>query len=232
MKKIATIKSTNKENRPYEKLISKGPEALTDSELLAIIIRTGTYDKTSVELADEILNLSKGQGVIGLINLSVKELMKVKGIGMAKAVQIRSIAELSRRIAKSHFSFTKTKEFISPDIIAGYYMEDMRHLTTEHLMMVMLNTKYRFIGDYELSKGTVNSSLASPREAYIEALKYEAVYIVLLHNHPSGDPTPSREDLITTKRMKDAGNIIGISLIDHIIIGDNKYISLKQQNLF
>ncbi|MBQ3545929.1 MAG: DNA repair protein RadC [Lachnospiraceae bacterium] len=229
---IGTIKSTNKENRPYEKLISKGPEALTDSELLAIIIRTGTYDKTSVELAEEVLNQSNGQGVIGLINLSVKELMNIKGIGIAKAVQIKSISELSRRIAKSHFSISNKKEFVSPEIIAGYYMEDMRHLSTEHLMVIMLNTKYRFIGDYQLSKGTVNSSLASPREIFIKALKSEAVYIVLIHNHPSGDPTPSREDLIITKRIKDAGNIIGISLIDHIIIGDNNYISLKQQNLF
>lgn len=158
--------------------------------------------------------------------------MSIKGIGIAKAVQIKSIAELSRRIAKSHFRISNKKEFVSPEIIAGYYMEDMRHLATEHLKVIMLNTKYRFIGDYELTKGTVNSSLASPREVYIEALKSEAVYIVLIHNHPSGDPTPSRDDLIITKRMKDAGNIIGISLIDHIIIGDNNYISLKQQNLF
>lgn len=179
-----------------------------------------------------MLNQSNGQGVIGLINLSVKELMNIKGIGIAKAVQIKSISELSRRIAKSHFSISNKKEFVSPEIIAGYYMEDMRHLSTEHLMVIMLNTKYRFIGDYQLSKGTVNSSLASPREIFIKALKSEAVYIVLIHNHPSGDPTPSREDLIITKRIKDAGNIIGISLIDHIIIGDNNYISLKQQNLF
>ena len=96
----------------------------------------------------------------------------------------------------------------------------------------MLNTKHRFLGDFELSKGTVNASMASPREAFIEALRTGAVYIILLHNHPSGDPTPSREDIVTTKRMKEAGNIIGINLIDHIIIGDNKYISLKQIGLF
>ncbi len=111
-------------------------------------------------------------------------------------------------------------------------MEDMRHLKTEHIYVFMLNTKHRFIGDFELSKGTVNSSLASPREVFIEALKNEAVYIVLVHNHPSGDPNPSRDDIVVTKRMKDAGNIIGITVIDHIIIGDNKYVSLKQQNLF
>lgn len=227
---ITAIKNIKKENRPYEKLISKGAGALTDSELLAIIIRTGTYDKTSIELAEDIIENAAGGSILGLTNLSVRELMKIKGIGTAKAVQIKSITELSRRIAKSRISLKE--EFVSPEIIADFYMEDMRHLTTEHLIMVMLNTKHRYISDFVLSKGTVNSSLASPREAFIEALREGAVYIVLLHNHPSGDPTPSREDLLTTKRMKEAGNIIGITLIDHIIIGDNKYISLKQQNLF
>lgn len=227
---IASIKELKKENRPYEKFIEKGAKALTDAELLAIIIRTGTFEKTSVELAESILDLSGKEGILGIISLSVPELKKLKGIGQVKAVQIKCIAELSRRIAKSNVSFCQ--EFASPELIAAYYMEDMRHYKTEHLMIVMLNTKHHFIGDYELSKGTVNASLASPREAYIEALKSEAVYLVLIHNHPSGDPTPSKEDLLTTRRMKEAGSIIGITLIDHIIIGDNKYISLRQQNMF
>ena len=109
-----------------------------------------------------------------------------------------------------------------------YYMEELRHLSTEHLLMVMLNTKYCYIGDVVLSKGTVNSSLASTRETFVEALKHDAVYIILIHNHPSGDPTPSKDDIATTLKMKRAGDMIGISLIDHIIIGDNKYISLKK----
>ena len=225
---IASMKETIEENRPYEKFMSKGPKALTDSELLAIIIRTGTYEKTSVSLCEAILSLSKN-GIAGLTDLSINELTKLKGIGRVKAIQIKCIAELSRRIAKSSISL-KT-EFTSPGFIAKYYMEDMRHLKTEHLIVAMLNTKHLLIGDFELSKGTVNSSVASPREAYIEALRSDAVYIVLIHNHPSGDPTPSREDLVATSRMKEAGLIIGITLIDHIIIGDNKYISLKQQGL-
>lgn len=229
MIKIATIKELCSENRPYEKFISKGPKALTDSELLAIIIRTGTRDKNSVALAELVMGLAGDSQMAGIVNLSVKDLMKIKGIGQVKAVQIKCVAELSRRIAKAHISLNT--EFTSPEAIAGYYMEDMRHLRTEHLMVAMLNTKHCFIGDFELSKGTVNSSVVSPREAYIEALKAEAVYIILIHNHPSGDPTPSREDITSTMRMKEAGNIIGITLIDHIIIGDNKYISLKQHGL-
>ncbi len=227
---IASIKEIKKENRPYEKFLSKGPEALTDAELLAIIIRTGTYSKTSVELADSVLDLSKNGNILGITHLGLKELQSIKGIGYVKSLQIKCVAEISRRISKSSVSFNK--EFLSPEIIANYYMEDLRHLETEHLIVVMLNTKHRFLGDFELSKGTVNASMASPREAYIEALKAGAVYIVLIHNHPSGDPLPSREDIVTTKRMKEAGNIIGITLIDHIIIGDNKYISLKQRSLF
>lgn len=229
MRKIASIKELKSQNRPYEKCITNGPESLTDSELLAIIIRTGTKEKSSVELAEIILDTGGDNGILGIYHLTLQELIKIKGIGLVKAVQIKCIAELSRRISKCKVK--STEEFVSPDTIAHYYMEDLRHLEVEKLIIVMLNTKHHFIGDYELSKGTVNASLASPREAFIEALRMGAVYLVLIHNHPSGDPTPSREDIMTTKRMKEAGNIIGISLIDHIIIGDNKYISFKQTGI-
>lgn len=227
---IASIKDIKKENRPYEKFLIKGPKALTDSELLAIIIRTGTIDHTSVDLAEAVLNMSSTDNILGITHLSINELKSIKGIGDVKAIQIKCIAELSRRIAKTNVSLSQ--EFVSPEMIANYYMEDLRHLETERLMVVMLNTKHMFLGDFELSKGTVNASMASPRETFINALKAGAVYIILIHNHPSGDPSPSKEDILTTKRIKEAGNIIGISLIDHIIIGDNKYISLKQRGLF
>lgn len=227
---IASIKDIKKENRPYEKFLIKGPKALTDSELLAIIIRTGTVDHTSVDLAEAVLNMSSTDNILGITHLSINELKSIKGIGDVKAIQIKCIAELSRRISKTNVSLSQ--EFVSPEMIANYYMEDLRHLETERLMVVMLNTKHMFLGDFELSKGTVNASMASPRETFINALKAGAVYIILIHNHPSGDPSPSKEDILTTKRIKEAGNIIGISLIDHIIIGDNKYISLKQRGLF
>lgn len=210
--------------------MNMGPMALTDSELFAIIIRTGTVNKSSVELAGDILNNSKDNGFLGIFDMSLDDLMKIKGIGKVKAIQIKCILELSRRISKSSVSLKM--DFSSPDIIAKYYMEDMKYHKREHLIMVMLNTKYGFIGDYEVSKGTVNSSVVSPREIFIKALKSEAVYIILIHNHPSGDPTPSREDVITTKRVKEAGKIVGINLIDHIIIGDNRFVSLKQKQMF
>ncbi len=207
-----------------------GADSLTDSELLGIIIRTGTVENNSVQLAEKILSLKSVKNIGDIANISISDLKKIKGIGDVKAIQIKCIAELSRRIAKSSISLKE--DFSSPELIANYYMEDLRHLKTEHFIMAMLNNKCCFIGDVILSKGTVNSSIASTRETFIEALKNEAVNIVLIHNHPSGDPTPSKDDVNTTIKMKRAGDIIGIAVIDHIIIGDNKYISLKQQGFF
>ena len=118
---------------------------------------------------------------------------------------------------------------MNPEVIANYYMEDLRHLQQEKVILLMLDTKSRMIKDMEMTSGTVNASLLSPREIFLHALKYEAVNIILLHNHPSGDPTPSREDIHSTKRIREAGNLVGIKLMDHIIIGDNKYISLGEE---
>lgn len=228
---MATIKEKLKDERPYEKCMRFGTESLTDAELLAIIIRSGTNNQNSVELAGNVLNMNGvSDGILGINHMSIHELMKIKGIGMVKAIQIKCVAELSRRIHREQYKIMP--ELCSPDSIANYYMEDLRHLETEHLYLVMLNTKHRLLGDIELSRGTVNSSIFSPREAFIEALRMGAVYLILMHNHPSGDPTPSREDITTTRRMWDAGNIIGIPLIDHIIIGDNRYISLKRMGVF
>ena len=120
-------------------------------------------------------------------------------------------------------------QFTNPELVANYYMQDMRYLTKEKVFLLMLDTKSRIIKDMEMTSGTVNASLLSPREIYLTALKYEAVNLILLHNHPSGDPTPSREDIHSTKRIKEAGNLIGVKLMDHIIIGDNKYISLGEE---
>lgn len=232
---MVSINQINKEDRPYEKCLHFGPTYLTDAELLAVVIKCGSKDMSSVELAQYVLDYAdklsgNTKGILSINHITIDDLIKINGIGKVKAIQIKCIAELSRRIHKS--TFKDMPKFNSPDIIADYYMEDLRHFETEHLFVAMLNTKHKLLGDFELSKGTVNASVFSPREVFIEALRKSAVYLVLIHNHPSGDPCPSREDILTTKRMKEAGNIIGISLIDHIIIGDNKFISLKQQGLF
>ena len=164
-----------------------------------------------------------------MTHLKVEQLTKIKGIGSVKAVQIKCIAELSRRIAKSIAS--ERLSFQHPQTIASYYMEDMRHQEQEMLICIMLNTKNSFLGDVMISKGTVNASLISAREIFLSALSFQAVNIILLHNHPSGNPAPSDEDIMVTRQIKEAGDLLGIQLLDHIIIGDQQYISFCEENL-
>lgn len=221
-----TVKELPESERPYEKLERYGASHLSDSELLAIIIRSGSKNERSIDLAHKVLKLSN-KGIAGIHQLSLKELQSITGIGRVKAIQIKAIAELSTRISK--ISALDKAKINSPTSIANIYMEEMRHLQKEHLKVILLDTKNNIIDDKDLSIGTVNASLINPREVFIHALKNQAVHIILLHNHPSGDPTPSREDIHITRRVLEAGDIIGIKLLDHIIIGDGEYISLKEK---
>ncbi|MBR3601792.1 MAG: DNA repair protein RadC [Lachnospiraceae bacterium] len=215
---------------PYEKFEIFGAQSLTDSELLAIIIRTGTKDANSIELGKKILNLSNGRGqtngLLSLQHLTLEELMKIKGIGKVKAIRIKCVTEFSRRIAME--TFKKGIRFDKPATIADYYKEQVRHLEVEQVILVMTDGKNQFLKDCVLSIGTVNMSLISPREIFMTALKAHAVHILLVHNHPSGDPTPSRDDIEITKRIHEASQLMNIPLVDHIIIGDNTYMSLKE----
>lgn len=230
MNKEKTIKELPQECRPYEKFWEQGPEFLTDAELLAIVLRTGTQGASSVVLADQILNMPESyQGLLGLQHISTKELMHLKGIGRVKAIQIKCIGELSRRIAKT--SARRGLDFKDPETIARYYMEDLRHQEQEILICMMLDTKNQLLGDLIISKGTVNSSLISPRELFLNALQFHAVNIIMIHNHPSGNPAPSREDILITERIRDAGQLIGISLLDHIIIGDQQFVSFCHKGI-
>ena len=224
------IKETCASLRPYEKCLTYGPGVLTDEELLAVIIRCGTKDEDSVSLSKRVLSFRESDnGILNIIDLSIKDLLKIKGIGKVKAIQIKCIGELSRRISQKSHSIANT--FVNASKVASYCMESMRHLKYEKFLAIMLDSACHYLGELEVSKGTVNSSIASPREIFIEALKIEAVNIILVHNHPSGDTTPSKEDINTTNVMIEAGNLIGIHIIDHVIIGDNKYFSLCENNL-
>lgn len=224
--KNKTTKQIPASMRPYEKFLSFGPESLSDAELLAVIIKTGTEGISSVELAARILEEAGCDGTArGLVGITMNKLTKMRGIGRVKALQILAVVELSRRIAKS-CAYTRL-DFHNPESVAGYYMEDLRHAKREKLIAVMLDTKLRMIGDETISCGTVNASIVSPREIFLAAMRLDAVYIVIIHNHPSGDPTPSRNDIAITKRIQLSGQLLGITLIDHIIIGDNRFISLK-----
>lgn len=222
-KRHYTIKELPESERPYEKCERLGPGALTDAELLAAVLRSGTKDKRATGLAVEILGLHPYyEGLLGICHVTMNELMRIRGIGRVKAVQILCIAELSMRLSSQKVH--KKISFHTPKSIADYYMEKMRHLN-------LFNGKNKVIKELKVSVGTVNQTVASPREVFLEALKYEAVYLILLHNHPSGDPTPSRQDVSVTKRIKEAGELLGIYLSDHIIIGDRSYVSFKEQQL-
>jgi DNA repair protein RadC len=225
------MKDIPSDERPYEKCLKEGAQNLSDAELLSVIIRTGNREENSLALAQKILALNyPKKGILGLLHLSMQELMQIKGIGRVKGAQLLCIGELSKRIWKKSSHLSEIS-FHNPLDIVNYYVEDMRHREQELVYVMLLNTKGFLIRDVMISQGTVNASVVSPREIFIEAVKHHAVSLVLIHNHPSGDPAPSREDIRLTKRVKEAGDLLGIRLLDHIIIGDNCYISLKERGI-
>lgn len=224
----STIKEMYRDERPYEKCEQYGAEMLTDVELLAVLLRTGTRGENSLQLARRLLHTDYiGEGVLSLCKWNREKLVQIKGIGKVKAVQILCLVELSKRMSKAAAS--GGLRFSAPETIARYYMEDMRHRDREVLKLVLLNAKSRLIGECDISTGTVNMALISPRELYVEALRRGAVSIILLHNHPSGDPAPSREDILITRRVHEAGRLIGVELLDHIVIGDNCFVSMREK---
>lgn len=224
-----TMKDIPNVERPYEKCLKQGAEALSDAELLAVLLRTGTKGENVLALAKRLLYQDGGAGLLGIHQFSFQSLMKLKGIGKVKAVQILCLSELAKRLSKA--SVEPRLRFSSSQSVAEYYMEDLRHRNQEVMKLLLLNSKAELIDETNISKGTVNASLVTPRELFVEALKKEAVSMILLHNHPSGDPTPSRDDILTTKRISECGLLIGIELLDHIIIGNNCYVSFQEENL-
>lgn len=222
-----TIKELPEEERPREKLLKYGEENLSDAELLAIILRVGIKNHTAISLAHQILN-NNDQGLRYFVNAPVEELKKVKGIGMAKATQIKAAIELGRRLS---VECPINRSIKSPLDIVEYLMEDMRYLLQEHFKVVLLNTKNKIISIEKITIGTVNASLVHPREVFKSAIKKSCTAMILVHNHPSGDPSPSAEDKGITKRLIEAGGIIGIDVLDHVIIGDGRYISFKEKGM-
>ncbi|MBQ8279390.1 MAG: DNA repair protein RadC [Roseburia sp.] len=228
MNQHLTIKDLPDSEKPYEKFLKYGPESLSDAELLAVIIKSGTNGLKSVEVAQNFLN-QKNRNLMNLYDVSYEEMQRMKGIGKVKAIQLKCIAELSNRItATRYIQLISLKDARS---IATYFMEKLRHETQELLVLCMFDSKCRLIADEVISKGSVNSSIVPPREIFMLALRKCAVHIVLLHNHPSGVSAPSREDNEVTQRIAECGQMIGIPLSDHIIIGDQNYFSYRESGL-
>lgn len=215
---------------PYEIVKEYGAEALTDDELLAIFIRTGTKEENAVGVANRILNSFPERNLLGLCHIPWKELIKIPGIGEVKAIRLKCLAELARRISKTEAK--KGLRFDRPDTVWQYYKESMRHEDRERVLLIMLDQKLQLITDAVLSVGTVRESIVSPRELFLIALKEKAVQIMLLHNHPSGDPSPSRADMEITERVRMLGAMMEIPLVDHIIIGDKTYCSMRESGYF
>ncbi|MBR3187002.1 MAG: DNA repair protein RadC [Lachnospiraceae bacterium] len=213
---------------PYERFLSCGASSLTNAELLAIILRTGTKEKNATQLSREILGFFEegSTDLSALHRMTLEDLKSIPGIGEVKAVKILSLAEISRRLVRERAASRLV--FSSPSAVADYYMEQMRHLETETAVLVLLDNKMALLREEVLSLGTVNCTLLSPREIFLRALRWGAVNIMLLHNHPSGDPTPSGMDKEITERICKAGQILGIQLIDHLIIGDLSFTSLRE----
>lgn len=223
-----TIKDLPLSERPREKLYSLGVEALSNVELLAIIIRTGTVEDSAIDLARHILSLDE-RGIAHLADVTLEELIQIKGIGHSKACQILSAIEFGKRINRKG-PLDKIK-VTSPIVLADLLIQDMRYLSKEHFKIAILDTKNQILSIEDISIGTLNASIVHPRDVFKVAIKKNANSIILIHNHPSGDTTPSNEDINITNRLIDGGNLMGIKVLDHIIIGDNKYLSFKEKNL-
>ncbi len=216
--------------QPYEKCLCHGAGCLSDAELLSVMIRTGACGERAVDLARRILQTLPEHSICGLFHASLEQLQQIRGIGKVKAVQLKCIAELSVRMAQSRMQ-QECLVCDHPEHVASYFMAQMRMLETEQVRLLILNGKNVLQREIVISEGSFNSSYASPREIFYNALKHKAVHILVLHNHPSGDPTPSREDVTLTHRLVQTGQLTGIPLIDHIVIGDNRYVSMKQNGL-
>jgi DNA repair protein RadC len=219
------IRDFPQDERPRERFIQNGPESLSNHELIAILLRTGTKDESVLQLSNRLLTNFEGLRLLKAATL--EEMTEIKGIGQAKAIQILAAVEIGRRIA--NLNYTDRYVIRSPEDCANYVMNDMRFLSQEHFVCLYLNTKNQVLHKQTIFIGSLNASIVHPREVFREALKRSAASIICLHNHPSGDPAPSREDIEVTKRLVECGKMIGIDVLDHVIIGENKFVSLKEK---
>jgi len=222
------IKSLPVEERPRERLEKYGAQSLSNAELLAILLRTGAAGHSALDLAGTILVRFRNLSEIAAAGIG--ELSQIKGMGLSKTVQLLAAFELGRRLHISELS--QTSRVSSPGDVAELVMPRLRFLKQEHFLVIHLNTKNKILSEETISKGTLDSSLVHPREVFKTAVKNSSAALILVHNHPSGDPQPSNDDLNLTRRLKEAGEIMGIPILDHLIIGDNKFISLREEGLW
>ncbi len=227
MQQTLKIMDLPENERPRERLLRYGVQILSNAELLAIILRSGSKKENILSLSSRILK--ETEGLNGLLSSTAEDFINMHGIGEAKAAQLMALGELSKRFK----SFKDGNEYKigRPTDVAELVMEEMRNFKQEHLKVIMLNTKNVVMFIKDVSVGSLNSSIVHPREVFCDAIRKNSASIIICHNHPSGDPSPSNEDINVTNRLKECGKILGIELLDHLIIGNRKYISLKEKGI-
>ncbi|MDP4115793.1 MAG: DNA repair protein RadC [Bacteroidota bacterium] len=225
---ILSVKELPQDDRPREKLIARGPGSLTDAELLAILLRTGSKGKSVLNMAQDLINKHKNLAVIA--GLSLSTLTKEQGIKNDKAAALLAAFEISRRVL-SQEKIEKDFIFKHPLDVANYFIPLLRDKLTESFILLCLNSANKIVRIVNISEGNANGTVVHPREIYRTALEYGAVSIIVIHNHPSGNPEASREDILITKKIAEAGAFMQIPLLDHIIIAGNSFTSLAQKNM-
>jgi len=223
------IKELPQEERPREKMLEKGAQALSNADLLAILLRTGTKNDSVLRVAERLLKKYEDMGIAALSNLGPQEISRIKGIGPVKAVTIVAAIELGKRL--NTVASGQRTIIRSPQDAVNLLMARLRYETREHFIVLLLSTKNHVLATPTISIGSLNASIVHPRELFREVINHSAASVILAHNHPSGDPTPSSEDISLTRKLVDAGRILEIPVLDHIIIGDNKYVSLKEKGI-
>ncbi len=216
---------------PLERFKRLGPKALSDTELLAIVLRTGTKGSSVLSVSDKILNLNpQFDGLVSLMHYDWSEFLRVSGVGEVKAIQLGCIGEIASRIWNRQ-KRTRHLVFSSASIVSAYYQEELRYLDHEVVKVLFLDSHQQLMKERLMAEGTCNTAAISQRDIFIEALRISAVCFIVVHNHPSGDPSPSEEDIIFTEKLYEGAELLGFSLCDHVIIGDNAYYSFREQEI-
>ncbi|MCD6232709.1 DNA repair protein RadC [Candidatus Aerophobetes bacterium] len=228
-KRSFTIRDLPISERPRERLLKYGPETLSLQEILALILGRGISGESVLVTAQRILN--KFRNLKDLASASLEELSKIKGVGLAKASQIKAAFELGRRKEDSFYQYYQQKRIKIPEDAVNLVKSRLKGKKKEYFLVLLLSVKNQLLNIVEISKGSLDSNIVHPREVFKEAISASAASCIFIHNHPSGDPTPSEEDIQLTRRLKEAGEIIGIDVLDHIIVTDLKFVSLKEKTL-
>lgn len=232
MKEKLTIKEWPDAEKPRERLIRRGANALSDAELIAILLGSGSIGETALDQAKRILAAGKeeyGSGLKILTESSVEELVRVRGLGPAKAARIKAAVEIGRRLGGGDEELLATVR--SAVDVYRLVRSEMEYLDREHFCVLMLNARNQVLRKEVVAIGCLDSAIVHPREIFKNCIKRSAASVILVHNHPSGDPTPSAEDLEITRRLSEGGKLLGITVLDHVIIGKGRYSSLRESGL-